>query len=321
MQEKDLVTIIIPIYNVEKYVEKCLDSVIKQSYKNIEIILINDGSTDLSGKICEKYAKIDKRIKYIDKKNEGVSKTRNLGIKMATGSFVIFVDADDYISEKCVETLYQQIIYNNADISICGNVDLYEKKYKKSNRLTCKKIMSSREALKELLDEKYFTSVIWAKIYRRKIINNIFFDNNLEIAEDLDFLYRTINAANTVSIDTNNVVYYYRIRENSATTDMYSESWKKEIKLCENIIKDIEKKDNNRLKIYAIKRYIRINCTCMIKILIYSPTDKKEYNMLKKNIKKYFWIFMTNNKIEIKKKIKLVLVMYFKNILKYISLD
>ena len=119
----ETISIIIPVYNVEKYLNKCLNSVIEQTYKNIEVILIDDGSTDNSGKICDEYAKNDIRIKIIHQQNGGVSTARNNGLEHATGKYITFVDSDDYIEKEMIETMAKKIMKKNADIVICGVTD------------------------------------------------------------------------------------------------------------------------------------------------------------------------------------------------------
>ena len=117
--DNELISIVIPIYNVEKYIEKCLDSVIKQTYKNIEIILVDDGSPDNCGKICDSYANNDKRIQVIHKENGGLSDARNVGIERANGKYITFVDSDDYIELDYIEYLYTLIKKYNTKISFC----------------------------------------------------------------------------------------------------------------------------------------------------------------------------------------------------------
>ena len=119
MKKQDLISIVVPIYNVEKYLEKCINSIIIQTYKNIEIILVNDGSTDSSGKICDIYLKIDKRIKVVHKKNGGLSDARNVGIENAKGKYIAFIDSDDFLDSDFIEILYNLIIEYNADVSCC----------------------------------------------------------------------------------------------------------------------------------------------------------------------------------------------------------
>ena len=115
-----LISIIIPVYNVEKYLDKCINSVLMQTYKNIEILLINDGSTDSSGQICESYAKKDSRIKVIHKENGGLSDARNVGIEHSTGSYIMFVDSDDYIDCNMASVLYNLLNSTNSDMAICN---------------------------------------------------------------------------------------------------------------------------------------------------------------------------------------------------------
>jgi len=132
----ELISIIVPIYNVEIYLEKCLNSIINQTYKNIEILLINDGSSDNSLRICKKYQKKDKRIVLINKKNGGLSSARNAGIDKASGNYLLFIDSDDYIEIDMIEKLYNNIKSNNADISICNF--FITKKNKDRKNKSCK---------------------------------------------------------------------------------------------------------------------------------------------------------------------------------------
>lgn len=130
---KDLVSVVIPIYNVEKYLRKCIETVIDQTYTNIEIILVNDGSTDNSLQICNQFKEKDKRIKVINKKNGGLSDARNVGIKNAQGKYICFIDSDDFISEKYIEELHNLIVENKAQIAVCGfeNVNEFGKSISK----------------------------------------------------------------------------------------------------------------------------------------------------------------------------------------------
>ena len=123
--EEELISVILPIYNVEKYLEKCLKSVINQTYKNLEIILVDDGSKDNSPQICDEYAVKDKRIVVIHKSNGGLSDARNAGIEIAKGKYIALIDSDDYVEKDYVQFLYQLIKENNAEMSICSHTVLY----------------------------------------------------------------------------------------------------------------------------------------------------------------------------------------------------
>lgn len=281
---EDLVSIIIPVYQVEKYLEKCLESVINQTYKKIEVILIDDGSKDNSGKICDEYAQKDKRIIVIHKNNEGVSKARNVGIECAKGTYITFVDSDDFIHKDYIEKLYELCKHNNADLSICGTKNILEneKVVKKSRKY--KKNLDKEDGMKELLNEKYYTCVIWAKMYKKELLKNIRFNEKTKIAEDLEVLYKVLDKCKKISINTFENLYYYRIRDDSATVNKYNSDWENEINICEEIIKFVEKKYPNVVN-YAIKRYVRINVTCISKVLKYDKNIEQAI-CLRKNIVK-----------------------------------
>lgn len=166
-----MISVIIPIYNVEKYLRQCLESVINQNYREYEVILVNDGSTDSSKKIaiefCEKY----NNIKFIDKVNGGLSSARNAGLEVANGEYIVFIDSDDYIRSDYLEKLYQSISQNDSDISICNLVKVYEKKgeEEKGNLdVNCTKWYSNVDVLKMIFEGKIFCYA-WDKIYKKSL--------------------------------------------------------------------------------------------------------------------------------------------------------
>ena len=127
MMNNDLVSIIVPVYNVEKYIEKCLNSLFGQTYRELDIILVDDGSTDKSGELCDRLAKMDKRVRVIHKKNGGLSDARNRGIDAAKGRYITFIDSDDYVSGNYIWHLYKLLIESQADIAITRAIKIYEK--------------------------------------------------------------------------------------------------------------------------------------------------------------------------------------------------
>lgn len=302
----DIITIIVPVYNVEKYLDKCLDSILKQTYEKIELILIDDGSTDDSGKICDEYAKKDSRVVALHKKNAGVSEARNIGIKNSNGKYIMFVDSDDYIERDMVEIMYYKIIEKNADIVICdtNNVDENGKIYYK-NIENEEMILDNVEALRYMLDEKIYNGVCWGKLYKRELFTAYKFNKDIKIAEDLEVLYKIFFYSNTI-VYIPEKKYNWLVRKDSVTKENFNEKWIGEIKICEEIIKFIEKKCNDIMD-YAIKRYIRINVTCAINI-IRNNGKKENLEYLQKNIKKYK---IKNKKIlENIDKVKIFLVLY-----------
>lgn len=214
----DKVSIIVPVYNVEKYLDKCLDSIINQTYKNLEIILINDGSTDNSSEICEKYAKIDNRIIVVNNINKGVSYARNCGIKLSTGKYILFVDSDDTVDINYVYYLLCENKNDKYDIIYCGIKDIfkYKKKYIIKDRLIRKDGLTG-----ELRKDYYFLidilRVPFVKLYKSEIIKkyNIFFSENISSGEDQIFnfkYYRYVKKYKLINLPLYN---YYHIQDKS----------------------------------------------------------------------------------------------------------
>ena len=228
MTEK--ITVIVPVYNVENYVEKCLDSLINQTYKNLEIIVINDGSTDNSGEICQEYAQKDNRIVYIDKENGGQSEARNMGLDRMTGSYVTFVDSDDWVELDYVENLYKKITEYQADIAV-GNYysfneaegmyyfhifgdSYYEKVYDN---------VSIFENLYESQEMKSFALIsVWGKLYKADLVKHLRFDIG-KLGED-GYLNQKIYLLAEKTIYLNKGLYAYRQREGSSSR-IWTEKW------------------------------------------------------------------------------------------------
>ena len=168
--EKRLISIIIPVYNVEEYIEQCIQSVINQTYKKLEIILIDDGSLDKSGKICDAYADRDKRIIVIHKENGGLSDARNKGIDIASGEYITFVDSDDYVEDSFIEDLYTTLINNNAEMSICNIIKVNDKGEKIENiGFAEDELVNGKKILKGICEHKNVIEsiVAWNKMYSK----------------------------------------------------------------------------------------------------------------------------------------------------------
>ena len=179
------ISIIIPVYNVEQYLMQCLDSVVNQTYKNLEIILVNDGSTDNSGKICDEYNLKDSRIKVVHKENGGISSARNEGLKLSTGSYVAFVDADDYLEKQYIEKLVE----TDADIAVCSFYKEYPFNSEKNIIINKKTLKTKDEFIYDILSFQKALGCAWGKLFNTKFLkeNNIFFNENLKVAEDAEF--------------------------------------------------------------------------------------------------------------------------------------
>lgn len=229
----ELISIVVPVFNVEKYLEECLDSICKQTYSNIQIILVNDGSTDSSPEICEKYSELDKRISVLHKKNGGLSDARNYGIKFAKGQYLIFVDSDDIISRDMVSYLYQLIKSSNSEVGICDPVHWFPDKEIKFGEETMRKVFSSEDAIVEMLYQKSFLVSAWGKIYKKDLFNQIGFPFGM-LFEDSAIMYRLFDSTRNI-VYGNAKLYGYRHRENSITTKEFSKRDYDIITICNEI--------------------------------------------------------------------------------------
>lgn len=277
MEQKDKITIIVPCYNSEKFLRKCLDSIIKQTYSNIEIIAIDDGSTDKSLEILNAYSKKDKRIIVISKKNSGVSNTRNIGIKKATGKYIMFADADDYLELDAVESLYIAITENNVNV-VRGKFrrQLKHKSYDE-NSIFKYNSMDKQDIICNILRGN-INCYVWLLIINVKVLKklNIIFNSDLKIMEDTLFYIQLLEKENIYFYDK--VVYNYVDNINSAsrsiknTEKIYIEMLKAE----GYIINELKKNNqwNENLRNIVIKKII-INGICNCSWNLYKNKEKK----------------------------------------------
>lgn len=270
----ELISIIVPVYKVEAFLEKCILSLINQSYTNLEIILVDDGSPDHCGDICDEWAKKDSRIKVIHKQNGGLSDARNAGIDIATGKYISFVDSDDWLSLDYYEILYDQIIMYNAKIAASGIVWVYDEN---DNNIHGKKMetkmYSAEEALETIQSNEGFFAVAWNKLYYRELFDDIRYPYGL-IHEDEFVTYRLIAKAKTLTL-CQKAKYFYRQRQGSimATLDCQKEKNVLDAYL-ERII--LFKKEYNRL--YVRDKYL----FCMACYTIFQLAKKqKNENVMK----------------------------------------
>lgn len=216
-----LISVIVPVYNVEKYLERCVNSIIGQSYKQIEILLVDDGSTDGSGELCDRLSMVDKRIKVIHKTNGGLSDARNYGIDKSTGQYICFIDSDDVISDDYIEHLLDVLLKNDSDISIgmyttfSENIS-FEKKEDYSIRT-----YNGKDALNLLVGPEYVKyTVAWNKLYKRQLFNAIRFPVG-KIHEDEATMYRLFYRSNRVTY-SNKIIYGYFMRTDSITKSSFT---------------------------------------------------------------------------------------------------
>ena len=279
-------SIIIPVYNVEKYLDRCMQSVFLQSYKNLEIILIDDGSPDSCPRLCDIYGKNDKRVKVLHKKNEGLGLARNSGLALATGKYVLFIDSDDYLSEKMVEKLVYQAELMNADIVYCGyfyetsnhkwiEVRDFEKEQTfKGNDIDAVSLafITNQNKLKVRLQR-----TVWHALYSKALIDDedIRFPSERQIpSEDLIFQSRISKFANIISF-VPDCLYYYCLNNNSITMNFKKDRYLK-----------LVNEKNELLRIYSNKgvdRYINNLYFVSIKSYFYNLIEQKNIAFSEKN--------------------------------------
>lgn len=260
--EASKISIIVPVYNAEEHLNCCIDSILNQTYKNFQLILINDGSSDSSGEICNKYSEKDNRVLVIHKDNSGVSSTRNIGIDNAKGKYLMFCDSDDWIEEDLLESLYREIEINKSDIIYSGSYrDIYYKGIKIQNKTNA---VSENIKVDLMNFDKYLEYMIetipgpflspWAKLYRLDIVkeNKLYFDEKMICFEDFDFNLRYLRKCRSLYF-SKNIKYHYRgIRGNEGLTRRKKNNLVYEVSKVHFEVNELLKKmnDNQHLKDY-----------------------------------------------------------------------
>jgi len=247
------VSLILPVYNVEKYLPQCLDSIQKQSYKNMEIIIVNDGSTDGSGQICETFSKRDTRVKYIQKKNGGLSSARNVGLKYAVGDYIVFVDSDDFIRSGMISSLVEVMECSHADIACCNYEVCNEQSgviYSHKINIKSMQVFTRQQAIDVLFYETFFQCYAWNKMYKRELFTDIKYPEG-RLYEDIVTTYRLFRSSEMIAFIPDSVlagcaIYYLyfideMIRHNVWDKDVYHKyqaivkKTKNDIYRCTNI--------------------------------------------------------------------------------------
>ena len=217
MKKEKLISVIVPIHNTERYLEKCLDSIVGQSYRNLEIILVDDASEDNSGKICDRYAAKDGRIKFIHSaKNCGVSAARNSGLDIATGEYLGFADSDDWLEEDMYQFLLDNLLQVNADISICGffrNVNDFKVPNDKSHSY---RVLRREDALELLLQDRIIQNFYWCKLYKRDLFDGIRMPEG-KIFEDIFTQHLIFEKAQKIVV--HNIPKYHYVQRNNSLSN------------------------------------------------------------------------------------------------------
>ena len=234
----DLISVIVPIYNVEKYIEQCLNSLIDQTYKNIEIILIDDGSIDESGNICDVFMEKDERIRVIHKENGGVSSARNAGLDVAKGKWICFVDPDDYVERQYCYLLLEKAKEKNADIVLCGYHRVVNEKLNDINSTYKQSVYTARQYMINTLNPQTAFGFCHMKLYKKECIDCIRFNESIKVGEDALFNIMVSNNISTFFF-LDKMLYNYRVHSNSVVRKFdqnYVEKYANSLNLCKEYL-------------------------------------------------------------------------------------
>lgn len=306
-----MISIIVPIFNMEEYLEKALTSIAKQSIKDFEVILIDDGSKDTSAAICQNFVKQDKRFLYFFQETKGVSGARNAGLNQAKGDFIAFVDPDDTIAENYLENLLTGYKEETIDLVAAGYTICAVGKQPVVQQISQDNVISATQGRQYLFTERFFYSFLWNKLFKREIIlkNRLKFANQLHYGEDLLFCDEYLRHSKQVAIIKSPGYYYWR-HPNSVGESLTSDKLLKRITYIDAMIAIKENYEMLKLTDFYIVEKIALNGTFYCVQMAKAKVDQREITKLKKKIKPYVKKTL-QEKIGLKNKLKLVLFFYF----------
>lgn len=267
-----LISIIVPVHNIAEYASKCIQSLINQTYKNIEIILVDDGSTDNSPAICDEFARQDKRIKVIHKRNGGVSDTRNVGLDAATGEYIGFVDGDDWIDEDMYDTLYNLIDEHQADISICTHYTELPNKTRVKYKSNKTKVYNTQQAIAVLIEDKIIQNYLWEKLFKRELFTGLRFPIGWSF-EDIALHCQIFHKAQKIVL-LQTPKYHYRIRLGSITNSTRNPL--KESQYLQAVHGQFQFAAENNIKVKKPKKLVQKTFHVINHVIVLPPSSLKD---------------------------------------------
>lgn len=249
-----LISVIVPVYNIVEYLPRCLDSILNQTYSNLEVIVISDGSTDGTDNVIKEYAEKDSRVVPVFKENSGVSDTRNKGLDIAKGDYIGFVDGDDYIEPNMYEILLNNAVENDADISHCGYQRVFPTRVDYYYNTGKKVIQDNKKGIRDIIVGDYVEPGIWNKLYRKSTIENVFMPADIKINEDVLFNFYAFSIARK-SIYFDMPLYNYVLRDGSASQSKVNRNILFDPVIVSKIIFNECSEKFNTLKGFSYQRY------------------------------------------------------------------
>lgn len=311
---KDLISIIVPVYNVEKYIDKCLYSLVNQTYKNIEIIIVDDGSPDNCPKICDEWAKRDDRIKVVHKENGGLSSARNVGIDNAKGEYLAFVDSDDWIDLNTFEFAYKMISSDGYDLATFALLPEFDTETKQCISDYDINVCNQKELFNLILDTDYVCGYAWNKLFKRNIVGDLRFDESLLSCEDIDFCARYATKCKR-AVYTTAKLYHYRQRNDSMTGEYkYNVRKLSVLTAYENIMSIYKMYDSEDY--YKLERnYLKIALNIKGRMILSKVKDDAVKNRLERIIKQYYPIVINNPNNSVSVKANIIVTRLFPGLL------
>lgn len=295
-----LISVVVPIYRVEKYLSKCIESIVNQTYKNLEILLVNDGSPDNSKAICEKYKKKDSRIIIINKDNGGLASARNAALKVAKGEFIVCVDSDDWIECTMVEKLYENMCDYNADLSVCSFYDEFDIPQKSCRKYSGEvQVLDTEKAMEYAILPKKYYGFAWNKMYKKSIMGDLMYDESILKGEDSPFTCEYIsNCKNVVYQDI--PLYHYRQDSVSISRSLFSKKKMTVLDSYMGIVDLLEKKKYSQ-RIIEMQKVQYANQLLSLQVNIVNTGRERfeeEYNYIKREMRDYKKIYMKSEDID-----------------------
>ena len=271
-----LISVIIPVYNTKEFLPACLDSVLQQTYRNLEIILIDDGSTDGSGKICDSYVEKDPRVQVIHQQNQGLSAARNAGLKIFSGAYVTFIDGDDSVTFDYVEHLFQCALKFRASLSVCSFSEVHPEKVLNFGKAYQEKCFSTAECLRYMLNEWGFTTTAWGKLYARELWDQVRFPDGL-LHEDIGTIYRCVLQCDKIAYSPEPNYNYYQ-RQDSITNQKFVPDKLALVRLTDQMCDEIDRKFPELINVTKCRRmHARFSVLRqMLNVKRLTPEMKKE---------------------------------------------
>lgn len=305
-----LISIIVPVYNVEQYLPKCVDSLLAQTYENIQIILVDDGSTDASGKICDEYQAKSEKIMVLHTENQGVSAARNAGLEAAKGAYIGFIDGDDWVEPEMFECLYHLITENGADLSICAMKEDFDRCPVSMNKTAGSKRIDQRQLFEDIICNEKVYGYAWNKLFKRELIGENRFDRTLAVQEDMDFTVRYAQNC-SIAVTTDAEYYHYRQRLDSATGEWkYSPRLLAIVKVYERAFTIYKEFCPQCLPVIE-RNYLKINTNILGRMKVSNIKDPALEQQLIKNAKRYYPMVMENPELSVSEKVNIFLTYHF----------